>query len=224
MLVSEQAPLPVVTHIGTQGLAGYLIPTFMALCGVLLWLNPTDRIIYSLLALFLALGSWITSNLGGFFVGMLTGVLGGSLAFAWTTDSEYRSPGWIRATSRVTLPSPPLILLFRLTRRAPPRVEGRGLATGSARLALPWVPEENVGYLADDEAQVLGQELVSDQTVGDGPTAGEGLTQAAHQPHQRDRLRRRADSGGDRVQRADGIVPGGLSESTSDGNIAARDE
>src|SRR4029077_19984724 len=49
MLVSEQAPLRIVTHIGIQGLAAYLIPTFMLLCGSLLWVNPIDRIIYSLL-------------------------------------------------------------------------------------------------------------------------------------------------------------------------------
>ncbi len=92
MLVSEQAPLRIVTHIGIQGLAGYLIPAFMLLCGALLWLNPIDRIIYSLLALFLALGSWITSNLGGFFVGMVAGVVGGALAFAWTTEAEHGPP------------------------------------------------------------------------------------------------------------------------------------
>ena len=108
MLVSEQAPLRIVTHIGIQGLAGYLIPTFMLLCGALLWLNPVDRIIYSLLALFLALGSWITSNLGGFFIGMVVGVVGGALAFAWTTEAEYGPPALPHGKERIALPpSPP---------------------------------------------------------------------------------------------------------------------
>jgi len=96
MLVSERAPLQVVTHIGTQGLAGYVIPAFVLLCGVLLWFNPIDRSIYGLLAMFLSLGSWITSNIGGLFVGMVAGVVGGALAFAWRTDAEQASPGWLR--------------------------------------------------------------------------------------------------------------------------------
>src|SRR5262249_56460429 len=76
-------PLPLSVHIGIQGLAGYLVPTVLVLCGLLLWFNPGQRVFYSLLSVLLALTSWITSNLGGFFVGMLLGVLGGSLAFAW---------------------------------------------------------------------------------------------------------------------------------------------
>ena len=92
MLLSGQDLLSVAPHIGIQGLAGYLIPAHLLLMGVLLWLNPVDRIIYSLIAIFLALWSWTTSNLGGFFVGMLLGMVGGALAFAWTTDAKHGSP------------------------------------------------------------------------------------------------------------------------------------
>lgn len=179
MLVSEQAPLPVVTHIGIQGLAGYLIPTFMAFSGVLLWLNPIDRTIYSLLALFLALGSWITSNLGGFFVGMLVGVIGGSLAFAWTTDSEYRSPGWFRGNSWIALPPARLAPMIPLKGHLAPQVEGRGGPAGSVRLALPWVADEKIGDLTDDEAQLVpDEEFASGRTAGGGTTAGDGLAPA----------------------------------------------
>jgi Family of unknown function (DUF6114) len=89
MLLSGQDLLSVVPHIGIQDLAGYLIPAHLLLMGVLLWLNPADRIIYSLIAIFLALWSWTTSNLGGFFIGMLLGMVGGALAFAWTTDAKH---------------------------------------------------------------------------------------------------------------------------------------
>ncbi len=102
MLLSEQDLLSVVPHIGIQDLAGYLIPAHLLLMGVLLWLNPIDRIIYSLIAIFLALWSWTTSNLGGFFVGMLLGMVGGALAFAWTTDSKHGSPSRrVRGTQRI---------------------------------------------------------------------------------------------------------------------------
>jgi hypothetical protein len=83
ILLSEKAPVAVVIHIGLQGLAGYLIPAILLLCGLLLLINPLQRTFYSLLAILLALGSWITSNLGGFFVGMALGLIGGALAFAW---------------------------------------------------------------------------------------------------------------------------------------------
>jgi len=99
ILLSERAPLPLIVHIGIQGLAGYLVPAVLVLCGLLLWFNPGQRVFYSLLSVLLALTSWITSNLGGFFVGMLLGVLGGSLAFAWQPRDN--------TTSRDATPSPP---------------------------------------------------------------------------------------------------------------------
>ena len=83
ILLSERAPLPVVIHVGIQGLAGYLVPAVLLLCGLLMWFTPDQRTFYSILAVLLSLGSWITSNLGGFFVGMVLGLVGGSLGFAW---------------------------------------------------------------------------------------------------------------------------------------------
>jgi hypothetical protein len=96
MLLSEQAPLPIVIHVGVQGLAGYLVPIVLVLCGVLLWLSPLQQTFYSVLAVVLALASWVTSNLGGFFVGLMLGVLGGSLAFAWQRG-EGPGPGLAEA-------------------------------------------------------------------------------------------------------------------------------
>jgi Family of unknown function (DUF6114) len=91
MLASEQSPLPVVDQVGIRGLAGYLTPAFMLLCGVLLWLTSIARTYHALLAMLLALDSWLTANLGGFFIGMLMGVIGGALAFGWMRDSDYGS-------------------------------------------------------------------------------------------------------------------------------------
>ena len=98
MLLSEQAPLPIVIHVGIQGLAGYLVPTVLVLCGLLLWLSPVQQTFYSVLAVLLALGSWITSNLGGFFVGLMLGVIGGALAFAWQRGED-PGPSWREAVS-----------------------------------------------------------------------------------------------------------------------------
>ncbi|WP_328372436.1 DUF6114 domain-containing protein [Micromonospora zamorensis] len=88
MLVTLRAPLGVLLHVGPQGLAAYLVPTVLVLCGVLLITNPQQRVFYSLVTLVLGLVSWLTSNLGGFVIGMLLALLGGALAFAWTPDKN----------------------------------------------------------------------------------------------------------------------------------------
>ncbi|MFB7620516.1 DUF6114 domain-containing protein [Kitasatospora sp. NPDC056181] len=90
ILFTLRAPLPVVLHIGMQGLAGYLVPVVMTVCGVLILLNPAQRLFYSVLAVLSSLASWITSNLGGFLVGMIIGVLGACLTFGWLPDQPPR--------------------------------------------------------------------------------------------------------------------------------------
>ena len=84
MLVAVKAPLPVVLHVGMQGLVGYLVPAIILLCGVLLLVTPAQRVFYSIVAALLALVSWATSNLGGFVLGLALTLIGSALAFAWT--------------------------------------------------------------------------------------------------------------------------------------------
>ncbi|HEX6499831.1 MAG TPA: DUF6114 domain-containing protein [Micromonosporaceae bacterium] len=84
ILLTEYAPLRVIVHVGAEGLAGYIMPAIMLLCGVLLWVTPQQRLFYSILAGVMALGSFVTANLGGFFIGLLLGLFGSCLAFAWS--------------------------------------------------------------------------------------------------------------------------------------------
>ncbi|GAB3076785.1 DUF6114 domain-containing protein [Micromonospora schwarzwaldensis] len=88
MLVTLRAPLGVLLHVGPQGLAAYLVPAILVLCGALLIATPQQRVFYALLSLLLGLVSWLTSNLGGFVIGMLLALVGGALAFAWTPDKQ----------------------------------------------------------------------------------------------------------------------------------------
>ena len=88
IFLTVKAPLPVVVHVGMQGFIGYLVPIMIGLCGVLLLANPTQRLFYSLIAAVLSLASWLTSNLGGFFAGLLLGLVGSALAFAWSPDKR----------------------------------------------------------------------------------------------------------------------------------------
>ncbi|MGN9768968.1 DUF6114 domain-containing protein [Micromonospora sp. SD12] len=97
MLVTLRAPLGVLLHVGPQGLAAYLVPAVLVLCGVLLIATPQQRVFYAVLSLLLGLVSWLTSNLGGFLIGMLLALVGGALAFAWTPDKR-REPADATAT------------------------------------------------------------------------------------------------------------------------------
>lgn len=84
MVLTEIAPLHVVVHLGVEGLAGEAVPAVLAVCGLLLIFSPEQRLFYSIVAMLLTVASWITSNLGGFIVGLILGLLGCALAFAWT--------------------------------------------------------------------------------------------------------------------------------------------
>lgn len=91
ILLTEKASLKVVMHIGMQGLAGYLLPAVMLLCGLLILFNPAQRLFYSIVGVLLSLGTWLTSNLGGFLIGLLLGAAGSCLAFGWLPDQEPRT-------------------------------------------------------------------------------------------------------------------------------------
>ncbi|MFI6232398.1 DUF6114 domain-containing protein [Micromonospora sp. NPDC050784] len=71
-------------HSGASGLLSLLIPIILVTCGLLLWFTPAQRLFYSIVAAVTAVYSLIGLNLGGFFVGLLLGIVGSALAFAWT--------------------------------------------------------------------------------------------------------------------------------------------
>jgi hypothetical protein len=62
----------------------------MVLCGLLILFNPAQRLFYSIIGVLLSLGTWVTSNMGGFFIGLLLGVTGSCMAFGWLPDQEPR--------------------------------------------------------------------------------------------------------------------------------------
>jgi Family of unknown function (DUF6114) len=100
-------PLPMhsmglILHIGTGGVLGILIGTILIICALLMWFNPAQRIFYSIVAVLLAIAALVASNLGGFMIGTLLGVIGGSLGFAWAPGT----PGAAAGGRRRWRPSP----------------------------------------------------------------------------------------------------------------------
>ncbi|MFD7325622.1 DUF6114 domain-containing protein [Streptomyces sp. NPDC059875] len=90
ILLTQQASISVILMAGADSLVGYVLPVIMIVSGVLIVLNPRQRLFYSIVAVLASLATWVTSNLGGFFVGMLLGLIGSSLAFGWLPDQPKR--------------------------------------------------------------------------------------------------------------------------------------
>jgi hypothetical protein len=70
-------------HLGPTGFLSYLLPLLLIVCALLCLFSPAQRLFYGIVALLTALYSFIGLNLGGFFIGMMLGIIGGALVIAW---------------------------------------------------------------------------------------------------------------------------------------------
>jgi hypothetical protein len=107
-----------VVYIGIGGVFGVLLGALLIACGLLLWLNPAHRTFYAIAGVLLAVLSFIASNLGGFFIGMLLGIIGGSMGFGWTPSADQparRPPDPPRHGSRAMAAAGQPLLLSRTT-------------------------------------------------------------------------------------------------------------
>ena len=68
---------------GPTGFLSWLIPVILVACGMLMWFTPQQRMFYAIVGAVTAVFSLIGVNLGGFFVGLLLGMVGSALGFAW---------------------------------------------------------------------------------------------------------------------------------------------
>jgi hypothetical protein len=80
--------IKLVIYIGIGGVFGVLMGVLLIACGIVLWVNPVHRTFYGIAGVALGILSFPASNLGGFFLGMLLAIVGGSIAFAWTPLAE----------------------------------------------------------------------------------------------------------------------------------------
>jgi hypothetical protein len=79
-------------QMGPTGFLSWLIPTILALCGVLMWFTPQQRMFYSIVGAVTAVFSLVAVNLGGFLFGLLLGMVGTALGFAWTPVTQATPP------------------------------------------------------------------------------------------------------------------------------------
>ncbi|GAA0993728.1 DUF6114 domain-containing protein [Subtercola frigoramans] len=70
-------------QVGIEGLQATILPILMVLLGTLAIVMPAHRVFYGIISLVLAVYSLVGVNLGGFFIGMLLGMIGGVMVVSW---------------------------------------------------------------------------------------------------------------------------------------------
>ncbi|WP_280698556.1 DUF6114 domain-containing protein [Kitasatospora sp. GP82] len=74
----------------TAGAGSLVIGILLVVLGITLWLQPQMRVFAGVATILLALISVPVANFGGFLLGLLPALIGGSLACAWAPPSEAR--------------------------------------------------------------------------------------------------------------------------------------
>jgi hypothetical protein len=77
------APMKVMLHQGTAGIPSVVLALVLVVLGLSAWFSPQYRGLAGVLTVLLSAAALVLSNLGGFMIGTLLGVVGGALIFAW---------------------------------------------------------------------------------------------------------------------------------------------
>ncbi|WP_052865619.1 DUF6114 domain-containing protein [Streptomyces niger] len=77
------APLKVMLQQGIAGIPSVLMGLVMIVMGLTAWFAPHYRGLAGVLTVLMAAAALVMSNLGGFFIGTVLGIVGGGLMFAW---------------------------------------------------------------------------------------------------------------------------------------------
>ncbi|MFG2994950.1 DUF6114 domain-containing protein [Streptomyces sp. NPDC048340] len=106
------APLKIMLQQGVAGIPSVLMGIVMIVLGLTAWFSPQQRSLAGVLTTLIATAALVLSNLGGFLIGTLLGILGGGLMFAWQPyatprASAERDPEAPPATAPATLAATP---------------------------------------------------------------------------------------------------------------------
>ncbi|HVK24330.1 MAG TPA: DUF6114 domain-containing protein [Actinokineospora sp.] len=77
------APIVVMLSAGASGVAGYVTGGGLMVLGLIAWFAPTQRLVAGVMGGILAVAAFVASNLGGFLLGTLLGILGSAMVFGW---------------------------------------------------------------------------------------------------------------------------------------------
>ncbi|MCX5192921.1 DUF6114 domain-containing protein [Streptomyces sp. NBC_00249] len=87
------APLKIMLQQGVAGIPSVLMGIVMIVLGLTAWFSPQQRSLAGVLTTLVATAALVLSNLGGFLIGTLLGILGGGLMFAWQPYAAPRPGG-----------------------------------------------------------------------------------------------------------------------------------
>ena len=135
---------------GTTVIVAIAVGLLIMIFGLFLWFAAYLRQIVGVLIVLLAVVSLITSNLGGFFIGMILAMVGGSLGFSWV-PTEPRIKKW-RARRLLHLPVPAI----------QPELELRGIST--------LAPAELVGVPQTNEAEASAAATLDESASASDPS------------------------------------------------------
>jgi hypothetical protein len=76
-----------------SGAAGLTIAVLLLVCAGAMWFRPEFRLAAGLVVVVLSLVALVTVNLGSFLFGTIFGIVGGSLAVAWTPAASEGGAG-----------------------------------------------------------------------------------------------------------------------------------
>ncbi|MFD7610656.1 DUF6114 domain-containing protein [Streptomyces sp. NPDC059828] len=76
----------------TAGAGALITGVLLIALGVSLWVRPQTRVFAGIAGLLLSLVSFPLANFGGLFLGLLAGLIGGSLACAWAEPAQAGAP------------------------------------------------------------------------------------------------------------------------------------
>lgn len=77
-------PITDIVKLGIGGIGGYLCALLLIAMGLTAWFQPSLRRAAGVVGVLVALVSFPVTNLGGFIVGMMLGIVGGCMVFGWT--------------------------------------------------------------------------------------------------------------------------------------------
>lgn len=80
------APLPIMLEIGFAAIAGVVLGLVLIIGGLFFWFTPANRAFVAVITAACSVISLPASNLGGFIVGMMAGIIGSCMAFGWSPD------------------------------------------------------------------------------------------------------------------------------------------
>lgn len=83
LLALTASPLQVMLIRGLAGIGTLVLAAMLTALAIIAWTHAHLRVICGVFIVILGLASFAVSNLGGFFIGLLLALVGGSLIFAW---------------------------------------------------------------------------------------------------------------------------------------------